>query len=118
MDTLAINASQQELDLMIGEIDHNNDGEIQFEEFVDVMSRKVQATYTQDEVKNAFKIFEGTGATHQPGHIKLDALERALTSYGADKLNKAQVVELLQQIEVDGNGMFNYQEYINMMMSD
>ena len=29
MDTLAINASQQEIDLMIGEIDKNNDGEIQ-----------------------------------------------------------------------------------------
>ena len=26
MDTLAINASQQEIDLMIGEIDKNNDG--------------------------------------------------------------------------------------------
>lgn len=32
MDTLQINASQQEIDLMIGEIDANNDGEIQFEE--------------------------------------------------------------------------------------
>lgn len=31
MDTLAINASQQEIDLMITEIDKNNDGEIQFE---------------------------------------------------------------------------------------
>jgi hypothetical protein len=46
METLAINASQQEIDLMITEIDKNNDGEIQFEEFVAVMSRKVQATYT------------------------------------------------------------------------
>ncbi len=43
---------------MITEIDKNNDGEIQFEEFVAVMSRKVQATYTADEVKAAFKVFE------------------------------------------------------------
>jgi EF-hand domain pair len=56
MDTLAINASQQEIDLMVLEIDKNNDGEIQFEEFVAVMSRKVQATYTADEVKQAFKV--------------------------------------------------------------
>ena len=41
---------------MIMEIDKNNDGEIQFEEFVAVMSRKVQATYTSEEVKNAFKV--------------------------------------------------------------
>ena len=31
MDTLQINASQQEIDLMIGEIDKDGDGEIQFE---------------------------------------------------------------------------------------
>jgi calmodulin len=97
MNTLAINASQAEIDLMIGEIDKNNDGmanhyieialltthaiyvydigEIQFEEFVSVMSRKVQASYTADEVKAAFKVFEG-GAPQ--GYIKVDALEKAL----------------------------------------
>lgn len=41
---------------MINEIDKNNDGEIDFGEFVAVMSRKVQATYTAEEVKNAFKV--------------------------------------------------------------
>lgn len=48
----------QEIDLMINEIDKNNDGEIDFGEFVAVMSRKVQATYTAEEVKNAFKVSE------------------------------------------------------------
>jgi len=43
---------------MINEIDKNNDGEIDFGEFVAVMSRKVQATYTAEEVKNAFKVSE------------------------------------------------------------
>lgn len=62
METLGINASQQEIDLMIGEIDKDGDGEIQFEEFVAVMSRKVQATYTAKEVKNAFKVFEGSSS--------------------------------------------------------
>jgi calmodulin len=56
MRTLSINASQQELDLMISEIDTNNDGQIQFEEFVAVMSRKVQASYTAEDVRNAFKV--------------------------------------------------------------
>lgn len=106
MDTLAINASQQEIDLMIGEIDKNNDGEIQFEEFVAVMSRKVQATYTAEEVKNAFKVFEGNNSP--PGMIKIEDLERALTVYGADRLTQEQVADLIAQIETNAQGQFNY----------
>jgi calmodulin len=82
-------------------------GEIQFEEFVAVMSRKVQATYTADEVKSAFKVFEGTAP---PGFIKVEALERALTVYGADRLTNIQVADLINQIDTDQNGLFNYVE--------
>ena len=34
MDTLGIRASKEEIDLMINEIDEDNNGEIDFEEFV------------------------------------------------------------------------------------
>jgi len=115
MDTLQINASQQEIDLMINEIDRDGDGEIQFGEFVAVMSRKVAATYTAEEVKQAFKVFEGSAPS---GLIRLDDLERALTVYGADRLTQEQVADLLAQIETNGAGMFNYNDYVNLMMSD
>ncbi len=47
---------QDEITLMINEIDQDNNGEIDFEEFVAVMSRKVNANYTADQVKSAFKV--------------------------------------------------------------
>lgn len=115
MKTLSINASQQELDLMIDEIDTNNDGEIQFEEFVAVMSKKVQATYSAEEVIHAFKVFEGNSP---PGFIKMEQLENALSIYGSDRLTPQQVSELINQIECDSSGMFNYIEYVHMMMAD
>jgi calmodulin len=115
MKTLAINASQAEIDLMINEIDSNNDGEIQFEEFVAVMARKVQSNYSAEEIKNAFKLFEGSSPS---GYIKIEALERALTVYGNDRLTQQQVAELLAQIDCDSNGLFNYVEYVNMMMAE
>lgn len=115
METLAIQASPQEIDLIIGEIDKNNDGEIQFEEFVSVMSRKVHATYTSSEVQSAFRVFQGSSPD---GYIKLEDLERALTVYGSDRLTTQQVSELINQIETDSNGLFNFKEYVNMMMGD
>jgi len=115
MDTLGIDATPEEIDLMINEIDQDSNGEIDFEEFVAVMSRKVNATYTSEQVKNAFKIFE-TGAPG--GHIKVDTLIKSLTTYGTEKLTDEQAQELVSQLEPDVNGMINYAEYVDMMMHE
>lgn len=96
MDTLGIDTSPEEIDLMIHEIDQDSNGEIDFDEFVAVMSRKVNATYTSEQVKNAFKAFEGN--TSAPGYIKADKLLAALTTYGSDKISPEQAQELISQV--------------------
>lgn len=96
MDTLGIDTSPEEIDLMINEIDQDSDGEIDFEEFVAVMSRKVNATYTAEQVKNAFKAFEGNASA--PGFIKAEKLLVALTTYGADRISPDQAHELISQV--------------------
>ncbi|KAG2895881.1 hypothetical protein PI126_g16992 [Phytophthora idaei] len=93
MDTLGIDTSPEEIDLMINEIDQDKNGEIDFEEFVAVMSRKVNATYTSEQVKTAFKAFE-------------------------DRISPDQAQELISQLEPDQHGNINYVEYVNMMMSE
>jgi calmodulin len=92
----------------------DGNGDIDFEEFVTVMSRKVNATYTSDQVKAAFKVFE---STTNGGHIKVDALIKALCTYGTEKLSEDQAHELVSQLEVDGSGFINFNEYVNMMMT-
>ena len=79
------------------------------------MSRKVNATYTSEQVKNAFKAFEGNA---NPGFIQADKLLTALTTYGADKISQEQAAELISQMEPDQNGNINYVEYVNMMMAE
>ena len=113
MDTLGIRASKEEIDLMINEIDEDNNGEIDFEEFVAVMSRKVNANYTSKEVKNAFKAFEMQGSS---GYVTIDSLRKALMSYGTEKLSLQQANDLLSQLEQDSQGRVNYVDYVNMMM--
>ncbi|EGZ10266.1 hypothetical protein PHYSODRAFT_521567 [Phytophthora sojae] len=116
MDTLGIDTSPEEIDLMINEIDQDSNGEIDFDEFVAVMSRKVNATYTAEQVKSAFKAFEGNSSA--PGFIMADKLLIALTTYGADRISPDQAQELISQLEPDQHGNINYIEYVNMMMSE
>lgn len=51
MDTLQINASPQEIDLMIGEIDQNGDGEVSFEVTAQTTQRQ-QCTIAAGERAN------------------------------------------------------------------
>lgn len=113
LDTLGIDATPEEVDLMISEIDSDGTGDIDFEEFVAVMSRKVNATYSADQVKQSFKIFEGQCP---PGYVKADALMKALSTYGSEQLTEDQARDLVGQLEIDINGMINYSEYVSMMM--
>lgn len=92
----------------------DGNGNIDFEEFVAVMSRKVNASYTSEQVKVAFGVFEGSNPS---GYVKADGLVRALCTYGKEKLTEEQAQELVSQLEVDSNGMINYVDYVNMMMS-
>jgi Ca2+-binding EF-hand superfamily protein len=65
------------------------------------MSRKVQPTYTPEEVKAAFKVFETPNAGLPSGHVKTTALERALTTYGTEKLTLEEAQDLLSQVSGD-----------------
>jgi len=75
----------------------------------------VTATYTADQVKSAFRAFEGNGPK---GHIKVEHLVKALTTYGSERVTEEQALELVGQLEPDQNGYINYIDYVNMMMTD
>ena len=78
------------------------------------MSRRVNTIYTSDQVRNAFKLFEGTAP---PGHVKPNVLIKALMTYGTEKLTEEQAQDLVSQLQVNSQGFIDYAEYVNMMMS-
>ena len=85
-----------------------------FEEFVAVMSRKVDAQYTPSQVRSAFKTFEGDSP---PGFIHIKDLEKALCEYSTEKVNQEQAKELIQQLgAANSSGLINYDEFVGMLL--
>ena len=112
MKSLNQDPSEHEIHDMIAEVDIDGNGQIDFEEFVSLMNRRSKETDTEEEVINAFKVFDKDGE----GLISGNELRHIMTSLG-DKLTEDEVDEMIREADVDGDGYINYEEFVRMMMA-
>ena len=62
MKSLGLQASRQELHQMMTEADEDGSGSIEFEEFLNMMKRKMKENENSiEDVKAAFKVFDQNG---------------------------------------------------------
>eukprot|EP00592_Proboscia_alata_P001249 CAMPEP_0194372388 /NCGR_PEP_ID=MMETSP0174-20130528/20740_1 /TAXON_ID=216777 /ORGANISM="Proboscia alata, Strain PI-D3" /LENGTH=175 /DNA_ID=CAMNT_0039150889 /DNA_START=90 /DNA_END=614 /DNA_ORIENTATION=+ len=117
MDVLGIETSPEEIDAMIKETDRSGNGDIGFEEFVALMSRKVITSHTPDEVKNAFRALNlHNDASAKQGFIDVDSLAESLETFSNGRGTKEEASELIAQLEPDRNRRINFIENVNLMM--
>ena len=75
-----------------------------FPEFLALMARKIDADESEDEVKEAFRVFDKEGN----GFIPSAELRHIMTNLG-EKLNDDEVEELVLEGDVTGEGHVNYE---------
>ena len=113
MRSLGQNPTQSELTDMIQEVDADGNGTIDFQEFLIMMHRKMKDTDSEEEIKEAFKVFDKDGN----GFISAIELRHVMTNLG-EKLTDEEVDEMIREADVDGDGQIDYQEFVTMMMSN
>ena len=111
MKSLNHDPTEYELNEMIAEVDIDGNGQIDFEEFVCLMNKRSKETDTEEEVINAFKVFDKDGQ----GLISSNELYHIMTTLG-DKLTEDEVEEMIREADIDGDGFINYEEFVRMMM--
>lgn len=114
MITLGMNTSNEELKQMMNEVDENRNGEIDFQEFLQIICCDTAPEFSREEVLKAFKTFAGDAPE---GFIAISSLERALKIYGKNKLTEEQAANLVKRVDKSGDKFFNYEAHINAMMS-
>ena len=82
-------------------------------EFLTMMARKMKDTDSAEEIKEAFKVFDKDGN----GFISAAELRHIMTNLG-EKLTDEEVDEMIREADVDGDGQINYDEFVDMMMSN
>ena len=104
--------SDEELLELLQEIDLEVNGEINFEKFVSIVNRREYDVDTEEELLNAFKIFDKEGN----GLINLNELKNIMLKVGKN-LSESEIDEMLRDADIDMDGFINYEEFIRSILT-
>ncbi|XP_004598273.1 calcium-binding protein 2 isoform X1 [Ochotona princeps] len=90
-------------------------GKVDFEDFVELMGPKLLAE-TADmigvrELRDAFREFD----TNRDGCISVGELRAALKALLGTRLSQREVDEILQDMDLNGDGLVDFEEFVRMM---
>ncbi|XP_051157313.1 calmodulin-beta-like isoform X3 [Leptopilina boulardi] len=112
MRSLGQRPSETELRDMVNEVDQDGNGTIEFNEFLQMMSKKMKGADGEDELREAFRVFD----KNNDGSISSMELRHVMTNLG-EKLSEEEVDDMIKEADLDGDGMVNYEEFVTILTS-
>ena len=97
---------------MMAQADQDGSGTIDFEEFVILMTHKLEEQEMENELHEAFECFDRDG----DGSISLKELKFIMMTLG-EKLSEKEMAHMISLVDSDGDGYVSYKEFATMMMS-
>ena len=133
LELIGVEASKDDLENMIEQMDADNSGEIDFDEFAEVMTRRVDCGHSSDEIKEAFDLIRFdcdsesdshgginmcTRTSSETSKVRTEDIVKFLTKYGTeDDFPEERVRSLVSVLETDQDDYVDYAEYVEMMMN-
>ncbi|KAL3846942.1 hypothetical protein ACJMK2_017882 [Sinanodonta woodiana] len=110
MRSMGQNPTEAELISMIADVDVDGNGRIDFNEFVTMMVANMKDLSGEEGLREAFRMFD----KDRNGFISSAELRHVMTTMG-DKLTDLEVDEMIREVDIDGDGQVNYEEFVVMM---
>ncbi|KAK7076782.1 hypothetical protein SK128_022531 [Halocaridina rubra] len=110
---MGIKISKMELEEIIAETDEDGSGQLEFEEFVQLSAKfliEEDQEALKKELKEAFRIYDKEGV----GYITNDILRDILREIDPT-LTEDQVDCIVEEVDADGSGTMDFQEFMEMM---
>nr|GMD76231.1 probable calcium-binding protein CML18 [Ipomoea batatas]GMD78202.1 probable calcium-binding protein CML18 [Ipomoea batatas] len=109
--SLGLTPSSDELDTLIQKADTNNNGLVEFPEFValaapELLNSESSSPYSEDQLKQLFKFFDSDG----DGYITAAELAHSMAKLG-HALTEEELTEMITEADTDGDGRISFQEF-------
>jgi len=114
--TLGQTFEESDLQALIAEVDADGSGQLEFDEFLTLTAKflvEEDAEGMQEELKEAFRLYDKEGN----GYIKTSDLKDILRALD-DKLTNNELDEMIAEIDTDGSGTVDFDEFLEMMTGD
>jgi len=94
---------------MIDGVDADGNGAIDFPEFLTMMAREMENAGSEEDTKEAFKLFDKDGN----GYIDATELKDVLTNMGKP-MSEWDVEHMLREADIDHDGQISFEEFQGM----
>ncbi|KAL5254461.1 hypothetical protein ACHWQZ_G014036 [Mnemiopsis leidyi] len=111
LSALGYSPSDSDIQKVLSRFDTDSSGDLSFEEYLALMAVWVEEDETQ--IIEAFKVFDKSG----DGFVTITELKRALCRFG-EKFSEEEADEFFALIDVNKDGIINYEEFVKYMLSE
>ena len=110
MRALGFDVKKQEVLNLMKEYDREGAGQIEYHDFLEIMTNKIGERDPVEEILKAFKLFDEDNT----GKISLRNLRRVARELG-ENLSDDELQAMIDEFDKDGDGEINEQEFLNIM---
>ncbi|TAQ91411.1 hypothetical protein B7494_g251 [Chlorociboria aeruginascens] len=111
LKSLGLDVSDVEINDMVNEVDIDNSGSIDLEEFIKMMTIETKPVDFEQEMRSAFKVFDIDGS----GTISAEEIYKIMGSFG-EKLSDEELKTMIDEVDKDGNGTIDYEEFVSFFL--
>eukprot|EP00340_Litonotus_pictus_P001992 CAMPEP_0170526000 /NCGR_PEP_ID=MMETSP0209-20121228/11462_1 /TAXON_ID=665100 ORGANISM="Litonotus pictus, Strain P1" /NCGR_SAMPLE_ID=MMETSP0209 /ASSEMBLY_ACC=CAM_ASM_000301 /LENGTH=116 /DNA_ID=CAMNT_0010815589 /DNA_START=57 /DNA_END=407 /DNA_ORIENTATION=- len=98
--------TEGEVQDMIAEVDIDGNGNINFQEYISLMARRMRDGDLEEEMKQVFRLFDRDGN----GLIGASELKSLMIGIG-EKITDDEVEDMIREADKDGDRFISYQEF-------
>jgi calmodulin len=110
MQGVGINPTEAEVINFIRTIDLDNNGSINFDEFVELMAKNKREAQTEEDFRMAWRMLDAD----EKGYLTLEELKEAVFKLG-ELATDREVEEMMHEVDVDGDGKLSFDDFLKTM---
>merc|ERR1719164_93361 len=112
MRALGCEPKKEDMKKMLGEVDKDNTGQVDFEGYLQVVLNKMVERPSTDDIHKAFRLLD----QGQKGKVDFDDLKRIATQIG-EQIEDEEIREMLSEADRSGTGKVGTEDFVHIVTS-